>query len=175
MGIGPAARWNDGHDDYWMIENPIVRVRYDFRHDADGNYLLFVHEIQPPQPENQKLMPDLFLKNWRELGIKYALKVAVENGAAGVALATGQQQIDLYPSVEQEVRCIEWERRDAQTAFSAGEPVSAVHAVELAAGAARSDIACARRHRTSASPATRRSGRRAAREHHRQRDRAAHS
>ena len=83
-----------------MIENPIVRMRYDFRHDADGNYLLFVHEIQPPQPENQKLMPDLFLKNWRELGIKYTLKVAVENGAAGVALATGQQQIDLYPSIE---------------------------------------------------------------------------
>ena len=126
--------WQDGHDDYWMIENPIVRVRYDFRHDADGNYLLFVHEIQPPQPENQKLMPPLFLKNWRELGIKYALKVAVENGAAGVALATGQQQIDLYPSVEQEVRSIEWERRDAQTAFTPGEPGERVLTIQPTGG-----------------------------------------
>ena len=102
----PPVPWADGHDDYWMIENPIVRVRYDFRHDADGNYLLFVHEIQPPQPENQKRMPPLFLKHWRELGIKYTLKVAVENGAQAVAWTSGQHQIDLYPSIESEVKRI---------------------------------------------------------------------
>ena len=51
--LAETVIWPDGHDDYWMIENPIVRVRYDFRHDTNGNYLLFVHEIQPPQPEHR--------------------------------------------------------------------------------------------------------------------------
>jgi len=100
--------WRDGHEDYSHIESPIVRLRFNIRRMADGRRVLFVDELQPPQdkptdeetgedgepigPSNFSRMPELFQKNWRELGMKFALRYAAEQGLAGVMLTNGAQQ-----------------------------------------------------------------------------------
>jgi GGDEF domain-containing protein len=102
-----AMGWEDGHEQYRDIENPIVRLRYNIKTTTDGQRVLFLEEVQPPHPDEQAKMPQLFQKNWRDMAFKYALHVAAEQGLDGVAWTTGEQQAARY-SLERQVRSIEW-------------------------------------------------------------------
>lgn len=136
--LGPLAvipRWKDGHDKYDEVDNPIVRLRFNVRDDhsvfttrLDGNELafgpgrvLFLEEVQPPSPENQKLMPPLLREHWREIAFKWALRHAAEQDLDGVAWTTGQMQADRW-SLEKHVDAIEWgwpDRRQQHTSEDA--------------------------------------------------------
>lgn len=91
-----TTTWEDGHDDYSNIKNPIVRVRYNIRTSADGTKTMFLEEVQPPGPENQKLMPKLFVKHWRELAMKWALRQAVISKVDKLAWTSGAMQVQRY-------------------------------------------------------------------------------
>lgn len=97
MEGGKVSRgWEDGHSDYSGIENPIVRLRFNNRVDTQGNKVLFIEEMQPPNPENQAKMPPEFVKRWREIGMKRAIKYAVDGGYDRVAWTTGEMQSNRY-------------------------------------------------------------------------------
>ncbi|HMJ04573.1 MAG TPA: hypothetical protein VK506_16645, partial [Conexibacter sp.] len=87
--------WVDGHDPFDHIENPVVRVRFNIRTIGD-HAVMFLEEVQPPQPGEFEKMPELFQKNWREIGFKWALRRAAAVGATHLAWTTGQQQADRY-------------------------------------------------------------------------------
>jgi hypothetical protein len=103
------ARWEDGHDDYADIQNPIVRLRLNVRELLDGQQVLFLEELQPPKEETGDFakMPRLLQQNWRELGFKLALRYAVENNLAAVAWTPGDVQAERY-SLRQAVKEIKW-------------------------------------------------------------------
>lgn len=117
-----ATAWQDGHEEYSNVSNPIVRLRFATRvgtlagpdtgsvNEGAGTArkLLFIEEMQPPGPDNQKAMPALYLKNWREIGFKWALRYAAEHGYGGIAWTTGEQQRERY-SLRKEVDAITWE------------------------------------------------------------------
>ncbi|HKE43893.1 MAG TPA: diguanylate cyclase [Steroidobacteraceae bacterium] len=102
-----GQQWQDGHEEYGDIENPIVRLRYNIRTTADGQRVLFLEEVQPPHEDEQKRMPELFRKNWREMAFKYALRIAAEQGLDGVTWTRGEQQAQRY-RLEQVVQKIDW-------------------------------------------------------------------
>jgi len=110
LSQGMPLRWWDGHNDYDHIENPIVRVRLGVRQTVDSQRVLFLEEVQPPSEENQQQMPPLLIKNWRELGFKWALQEAAARGLAGVAWTTGDQQRDRY-RLSTQVRKLDWQPR----------------------------------------------------------------
>ena len=110
--------WNDGHEAYKRILNPIVRLRFNTRQAGDQR-VLFLEEVQPPSAENQKKMPPLFVKHWREIAFKWALRHAAENGLDAVAWTTGEQQAARY-SLERQVESI-YARADGEN--SSGEDV----------------------------------------------------
>ncbi len=91
-----ARSWRDGHLNYSDIENPIVRLRFNTRIDSEGKKVLFLEEMQPPNPENQAKMPPELLKRWREIGMKRAIKYAADNGYDRVAWTTGEMQANRY-------------------------------------------------------------------------------
>ncbi len=91
-----SFRWQDGHSDYSDIENPIVRLRMNDRVDAQGNKVLFIEELQGPNPENQAKMPEALRKRIREVGMKRAIKYAIDNGYDKVAWTTGEMQANRY-------------------------------------------------------------------------------
>jgi hypothetical protein len=99
--------WQDGHDEYYSVKNPIVRIRFN-EVNADGKRLLRIEEMQGPKTENQKKMPGHLKDNIYQLGVKRILAYAKENGFDGVALATkpgmsaGETQADRY-SLEKQV------------------------------------------------------------------------
>jgi hypothetical protein len=107
LSQGMPLRWWDGHNDYDHIENPIVRVRLGVRQTVDSQRVLFLEEVQPPSEANQRHMPPLLIKHWRELGFKWALQEAAARGLAGVAWTTGDQQRDRY-RLSTQVRKLEW-------------------------------------------------------------------
>ena len=88
--------WKDGHDKYHGIDNPVVRIRLNERNTSDGKRMLFLEEVQGPQKPEFKKMPELFQKNWRDIGFKWALRKAVEGGFDALGWTTGQQQADRY-------------------------------------------------------------------------------
>jgi N12 class adenine-specific DNA methylase/2'-5' RNA ligase len=121
-----SGNWVDGHGEYDAHKNPIVRVRFNVRSDhgtlvsklvdePDGGLsidmgprrVMFLEEVQPPQKAQQEKMPALFLKHWREIAFKWALRYAAENGLDAVAWTTGAQQAERY-SLEKEVQWIRW-------------------------------------------------------------------
>jgi hypothetical protein len=69
--------------------------------------VMFIEEVQPPSEDEQKKMPPLLVKNWRELGFKWALRHAAEKGYDAVAWTTGEQQAQRY-SLERQVTSIHW-------------------------------------------------------------------
>jgi len=76
----PEQNWKDGHSAYSNIENPIVRIRYNDRTDADGNIIRFIEELQGPNPENEKKMPEIYRKYKYQIGLKRILQnIAEEN------------------------------------------------------------------------------------------------
>ncbi len=76
---------------------------------AKGPRILFLEELQPPAAgeEHFDKMPELYRKNWREIGLKYALRYAAENNLQGVAWTNGTVQVDRY-SLEKVVEKIDW-------------------------------------------------------------------
>ena len=88
--------WKDGHYNYTMVENPIVRLRMNDRMTPEGKKLLFLEEVQPPNPANQKKMPKWALKRWREIGLKQALRLAAEGDYNAIGWTTGAHQADRY-------------------------------------------------------------------------------
>lgn len=88
--------WNDGHEAYSDVQNPIVRLRMNDRVAADGKRTLFLEEIQPPQKEEFDKMPEWAQKNWMDIGLKRALKYAADNGYDQVAWTPGELQAERY-------------------------------------------------------------------------------
>jgi GNAT superfamily N-acetyltransferase len=88
--------WRDGHSQYSDIPNPIVRLRYNERVTTDGKRMLFLEEVQGPQKQEFEKMPELFQKNWREIGFKWALRKAVDGGFDVLGWTTGDQQAERY-------------------------------------------------------------------------------
>jgi len=134
-----APTWSDGHDEYRDIENPIVRIRLNIRTSADGQRVLFLEEVQPPGPENQKQMPVLFLKHWRAIAFKWALRYGVDQGVDAIAWTTGAQQAKHY-SLEKQVRRIEWAPQSLT--FNGATETGGRHVtIDLPNGLARMDLA----------------------------------
>lgn len=82
-------------------KTPVVMVT------EPGDSILFLEEVQPPSDENQAKMPALFIKNWREIGFKWALHYATELDVDGIAWTTGAQQAERY-SLRKRVKSINW-------------------------------------------------------------------
>lgn len=101
------AGWKDGHAQYASVENPIVRLRFSRRQLQDGRVGLFLEEVQPPNEVNFEKMPPLLQKQWREIGFKWALAHAVDQGLSFVAWTTGQVQRSRY-RLGQMVDAIGW-------------------------------------------------------------------
>ncbi len=91
-----GKNWQDGHSQYSDVKNPIVRLRTNERTAADGKKMLFIEEVQAPQKGEFAKMPELFQKNWREIGFKYALRKAVEGGFDSLGWTRGDQQAERY-------------------------------------------------------------------------------
>ncbi len=89
-------KWQDGHEAYSDVKNPIVRLRFDRRTDANGRKGLFFQEMQPPSAENQKLMPDWVSKKWREMAIRKMVRMGTEENAEWIGWTTGEQQAARY-------------------------------------------------------------------------------
>jgi hypothetical protein len=130
-----AGTWVDGHQGYDHIERPIVRLRFNarsgylfdqleaarqgearFMSDIEAQLerervpkqrIMFLEEVQPPQPANFDVMPQLFQKNWREVAFKWALRYAAEHNFGAIAWTTGRTQQDRY-SLRKEVNSISW-------------------------------------------------------------------
>ena len=88
--------WNDGHPQYSDIANPIVRIRRNIRTDADGKRTYFIEEMQGPGKGEQEKMPPELRKRIYEIGMKRALRDAVDEGADAIAWTTGEQQAERY-------------------------------------------------------------------------------
>lgn len=88
--------WKDGHSQYSEIANPVTRLRYNERATADGKKMLFLEEVQAPQKDQFEKMPKLFQDKWRDIGFKWALRKAVEQGADALGWTTGDQQVERY-------------------------------------------------------------------------------
>lgn len=99
VGLDPnkqeVGQWADGHSAYSDIENPIIRVRFNDR-DVDGKKVLFIEEMQGPNPANQEKMPEALKKRIYDIGAKRVLSYAKENGYDGVAWTPGKTQADRY-------------------------------------------------------------------------------
>lgn len=94
--VPSPTRWQDGHDDYDHVQNPVVRVRHNTRTDADGKKMLFIEEMQGPQDEQQKNMPQWLRDRIYDIGLKRMLRKAADEGYDRIGWTTGQQQADRY-------------------------------------------------------------------------------
>ncbi len=92
--------WKDGHSPYDDVKNPVVRLRYNERTTLDGEKMLFLEEVQAPRPEQFEKMPKLFQDKWRDIGLKWALRKAVEIGADRLGWTTGEQQAGRYQLIK---------------------------------------------------------------------------
>jgi hypothetical protein len=96
-GAGVAGTsWKDGHGSYDGIDNPIVRIRFNDRVDADGKRVLFIEEFQPPTSSsgNWQKMPKTLQDRWLAIGVKRMIRHAADNGYDKVAWTTGEQQVN---------------------------------------------------------------------------------
>lgn len=107
--------WSDGHAGYEDIRNPLVRLRFNERTDAEGKRVLFFEEMQPPLKAEQAKMPQMFAspKVYVALGLKRMIAWAVENGFDRVAWTTGEQQVTRYTSaLRKAVDEIQWKKTE---------------------------------------------------------------
>lgn len=114
--------WKDGHAQYGDIDNPIVRIRRNIRTNADGSKTYFIEEMQGPSRENQDKMPPEVRKRIYEIGMKRALRDAVDEGADKIAWTTGDQQAERY-DLSKTVDSIEWNENGALRAYKDGNRV----------------------------------------------------
>jgi Holliday junction resolvasome RuvABC DNA-binding subunit len=150
--IGGKSDWKDGHPSYSGIDNPVVRIRFNDRTDVDGNKVLFLEELQPPNNPEFGKMPKTLQGRWLAIGLKRMIRYAADNGYDKVAWTTGEQQVQRYESaLRKQVDSIEWEktpegvhikgykgkRKDAATVES--ERVNAASKREAAAVLGRND------------------------------------
>lgn len=91
-----AGNWEDGHGQYSDIANPIVRIRRNIRTMPDGSKTFFVEEMQGPGKSEQEKMPPELQKRIYEIGMKRAVRDAVDEGADRLAWTTGDQQAERY-------------------------------------------------------------------------------
>jgi len=102
--------WRDGHSQYSDIVNPIVRIRRNIRTDANGKRTYFIEEMQGPLESQQENVPLELRKRIYEIGMKRALRDAVDEGADAIAWTTGKQQIDRYEeAIRQNIDRLEYE------------------------------------------------------------------
>lgn len=99
--------WNDGHTAYNDIANPVVRIRRNIRTDADGKKTYFIEEMQGPQKSEQEKMPPEVRKRIYEIGMKRAIRDAVDSGADAIGWTDGQTQADRY-DLSKHVNRIVW-------------------------------------------------------------------
>ncbi|NBR91735.1 MAG: hypothetical protein EBS68_17910, partial [Rhodobacteraceae bacterium] len=102
-----GPEWNDGHSQYSDIANPIVRIRRNIRTDANGVKTYFIEEMQGPNKDGQAKMPPEIRKRIYEIGMKRALRDAVDEGADAIGWTTGEQQAERY-SLENHVSSIHY-------------------------------------------------------------------
>jgi hypothetical protein len=101
----------DGHGSYSGIDNPVVRIRFNDRTDVDGNKVLFLEELQPPNNPEFGKMPKTLQDRWLAIGLKRMIRYAADNGYDKVAWTTGEQQVQRYESaLRKQVDSIEWEK-----------------------------------------------------------------
>lgn len=91
-----AKNWTDGHSQYGDIKNPVVRIRRNLRTDADGRTTYFIEEMQGPGRDEQEKMPEAVRKRIYEIGMKRAIRDAVDSGADAIGWTTGEQQVERY-------------------------------------------------------------------------------
>jgi hypothetical protein len=91
-----STEWQQGHKEFADVKNPIVHLRTTDGELEDGRTALRVEEIQPVDAENQAKMPPAYQKYATEIGIKYALKYASDNGFDAVTFTTGKTQNARY-------------------------------------------------------------------------------
>jgi diguanylate cyclase (GGDEF)-like protein len=104
-----AGDWRQGHEGFDDVKNPVVYMRVKDGETADGKSALRVEEIQENNPENEEKMPTAFRKYAKDIGIKYALRYAAENGYDRVTFTTGKTQSE-RASMSQAVEKIDFER-----------------------------------------------------------------
>jgi hypothetical protein len=98
--------WRDGHPNYSTVKNPIVRVRFSVRITSNGKSMLFIEEVQPPNKENQGLVPPLLINNWRQIGMKWAIREATDRGLDLIGWTPGEVQAQRY-SLSQKLKAID--------------------------------------------------------------------
>jgi len=103
--------WQDGHDAYSDVKNPIVRLRYNDRTTTDGAKMLFAEEFQQPNPENFAKMPKVYQKYGEQMAIRKMLYRAVEGGYDYFGFTTGQQQADRY-DLSKQIGVINWHKNE---------------------------------------------------------------
>lgn len=92
----PSGNWEDGHTQYSDVQNPVVRIRRNIRTDAYGKKTLFIEEMQGPQKSEQEKMPPEVRKRIYEIGMKRAIRDAVDSGADAIGWTSGETQADRY-------------------------------------------------------------------------------
>lgn len=112
-GAQSEPSWRDGHSQYNDIANPIVRLRYNMRTDADGRKTLFLEEMQGPSKSEQEKMPPELRKRIYEIGMKRAIRAAIDEGADTIGWTTGEQQAERY-DLSKQVKEI-WAKPDTST------------------------------------------------------------
>lgn len=129
--------WEDGHDEYSDVQNPIVRIRMNVRKvgvdeptgGTTWRKILFLEEVQPPHPESQEVMPALFVKNWRQLAMKWAVRYAAARGMDAIAWTRGDVQARRY-RLDTVISGLEWstELRTIRTRYKGEQRSHDLHA-----------------------------------------------
>lgn len=101
-----GTHWQDGHEAYLDIQNPIVRIRFNER-DVNGKKVLFVEEFQGPNEENQAKMPESLRSRIYDIGVKRIISYAKENGFDEIAWTTGKMQVDRY-NLSKYIESVKW-------------------------------------------------------------------
>jgi hypothetical protein len=100
--VRDGGRWVDGHGSYSGIDNPVVRIRFNDRVDAEGKKVLFLEELQPPNNPEFGKMPKSLQDRWLAIGLKRMIRHAAEENYDKIAWTTGEQQVERYASALRE-------------------------------------------------------------------------
>lgn len=107
--VNAGTRWEDGHEPYKDVVNPIVRARMSIMREAETNdRVLFLHEGQTVTKTYFGVMPKHFQQNWKEILMRRVVRYAAERGIRKIAWTTGEQQAVIYPGLTQFVDEIRW-------------------------------------------------------------------